>query len=271
MQAFPLLLEKFYLTPRPKKGYHFNDVKKIFPKKRRTFMDVYNKNRDKNQSLSDEIREQNAKLKDASLKEKLLYFKDYYLLTTIIVIAVCAFLGSLGYTMLTAPRDTALGVFFYNDTGDSSDTGLIDGFAGYMGIDTSKQSVFLDASMSYCADFSDLDAYAGLEKAMASITASDLDIIVGDATTVDYFTQCNCIGDITTILPEDLLKTFEEHLYYAETGEGDKIAAGIDISDAPKLKEHYYDMDKTAILSFVINSDKIDNVIAFLQYLYMKT
>ena len=40
-------------------------------------MEVYNKNRDKNQSLSDEIREQNAKLKNASLKDKLLYFKDY--------------------------------------------------------------------------------------------------------------------------------------------------------------------------------------------------
>ncbi len=33
-------------------------------------MEVYNKNRDKNNSLSDEIREQNAKLKGASLKDK---------------------------------------------------------------------------------------------------------------------------------------------------------------------------------------------------------
>ena len=37
-------------------------------------MEVYNKNRDKNNSMHDEIREQNAKLKDAPLKEKLAYF-----------------------------------------------------------------------------------------------------------------------------------------------------------------------------------------------------
>lgn len=42
-------------------------------------MEVYNKNRDKNNSMHDEIREQNAKLKDAPLKEKLAYFNEYYL------------------------------------------------------------------------------------------------------------------------------------------------------------------------------------------------
>ena len=43
------------------------------------FMEVYNKNRDKNRNMHDEIREQNAKLKGAPLHEKLAYFKEYYL------------------------------------------------------------------------------------------------------------------------------------------------------------------------------------------------
>ena len=112
-------------------------------------MDVYNKNRDKNNSLSDEIKEQNAKLKNASLKDKLLYFKDYYLLTTLGIIAVCSFVFSLVYSMVTAPQDTAFGIFLYNDTGDSSNTELIDSFAQYTGIDTKKHNVYLDASMTY--------------------------------------------------------------------------------------------------------------------------
>lgn len=233
-------------------------------------MEVYNKNRDKNQSLSDEIREQNAKLKNASLKDKLLYFKDYYLLTTIIVIVICAFLFSLAYTMLTAPRDTAFGAFFYNDTGDSSNTELIDQFVTYMGIDTSKQNAYIDSSMTYSADFSDLDAYAGLEKAMASIAANDLDVIVGDAQTIDYFTKCNCLGDITAILPEDLLEAYQDRLYYAETGSGESIPVGIDVSDSPKLNAYSYYVDKEPVFSYVINSDKIENVIAFLRYIYME-
>lgn len=233
-------------------------------------MEVYNKNRDKNQSLSDEIKEQNAKLKNASLKDKLLYFKDYYLLTTIAVIVICAFVFSLAYTMLTAPRDTAFGAFFYNDTGDSSNTELIDRFVAYMGIDTSKQNAYIDSSMTYSADVTDLDSYAGLEKAMASITASDVDVIVGDTETIDYFSKCNCLGDITAILPEDLLEAYQDRLYYAETGSGDNIPVGIDVSDSPKLNAYSYYVDKEPVFSYVINSDKIENVIAFLRYIYME-
>ena len=66
-------------------------------------MEVYNKNRDKNNSMHDEIREQNAKLKDAPLKEKLAYFNEYYLKTTLVVLAILLLVGSIAYSMLTAP------------------------------------------------------------------------------------------------------------------------------------------------------------------------
>ena len=49
-------------------------------------MEVYNKNRDNNHSMHDEIREQNAKLKGAPFREKLSYFQEYYLKTTLLVI-----------------------------------------------------------------------------------------------------------------------------------------------------------------------------------------
>ena len=78
--------------------------------------------------VNDEIREQNAKLKNAPLKEKLSYFKEYYLKTTLAVIAILIFVGSLAYTMITAPDDTAFAAYFFNDTGDSSSTVLIDEF-----------------------------------------------------------------------------------------------------------------------------------------------
>ena len=48
-------------------------------------MEVYNKNRDKNQGMHDEIREQNAKLKDAPLKDKIAYYKEYYLKATLAI------------------------------------------------------------------------------------------------------------------------------------------------------------------------------------------
>ena len=65
-------------------------------------MEVYNKNRDKNQSMHDEIREQNAKLKDAPLKEKIAFFKKKWLHEHIatIVLCVAAWIGIMIWTTL---------------------------------------------------------------------------------------------------------------------------------------------------------------------------
>lgn len=234
-------------------------------------MEVYNKNRDKNNSMHDEIREQNAKLKDAPLKDKAAYFKEYYLKTTIVVVLAAVFIGYLAYTMLTAPSDTAFAAFFFNDTGDSSSTELLDGFVEHLGLDTKEHEAYIDATMNYSPDGSDYDAYMGLEKSMAVISTGELDIIVGDADTIDYFSRSECFHDITAVLPDDLLAKFEDKLYYAKLGENDELTpVGIYVTDSPKLNQYYYYVDKEPILGFLVNSDSLDNAIEFLRYIYME-
>jgi hypothetical protein len=234
-------------------------------------MDVYNKNRDKNNSMHDEIREQNAKLKNAPLKEKWAYFKEYYLkITLMIVIAVC-FVGYLAYTMITAPRETAFAAYFINDTGDSSDTELADSFAQYMGINTKKAECYIDAAQSYSTAEVDYDTYLSIQKTMAVIAGKDLDVIVGDETAATYYAQIECFYDVTQILPDDLMEKFKDKLFYAKVGESDEIVpVGIYITDAPKINEHYYYVGKDAIMGFVINSENIDTSIEFLRYIYME-
>lgn len=234
-------------------------------------MEVYNKNRDLNNSLHDEIREQNAKLKDAPLKEKAAYFKEYYLKTTIVIIIAVIFVAYLAYSILTAPSDTAFAAFFYNDTGDSSNTELLDGFVEYMNIDTSEHDAYIDATMNYAAGTSDYDSYIGLEKTMAVMSTGELDVIVGDAATLDYFARSESFHDITTILPDDLLAQFADKLYYTESGEnGELIPVGVYVTDSPKLNQYYYYVDREPILGFIVNSNSIDNAIAFLRYIYME-
>ena len=234
-------------------------------------MEVYNKNRDNNNSIHDEIREQNAKLKDAPLKEKLSYFKEYYLKTTLVVIAILIFVGSLAYTMITAPDDTAFAAYFFNDTGDSSSTVLIDEFVAYTGIDTKEHEAYIDASMNYSSDSGSYTDYTGIEKTMAVIATNELDIIIGDQEAFDYFTRSECFHDVTTILPENLLEKFQDKIYYytfEETGE--TVPVGIYVTDSPKLNENYYYVDKEPILGFLINSDSIENALTFLEFIYME-
>lgn len=234
-------------------------------------MEVYNRNRDQNNSMHDEIREQNAKLKDATLKEKLAYFKEYYLKTTIVVVIVAIFVGHLAYTMITAPSDSAFAAFFFNDLGDSSNTELIDGFVAYQNIDTKKHDAYIDMTMDYFPDNGTPETYMALQKSMAVISTGELDIIVGDTNTIDYFSRGECVHDVTEVLPDDLLALFEDKIYYTEFGENKElIPAGIYVTDAPKLNPYYGYAGLEPILSFVINSNSIDNAIAFLRYLYIE-
>ena len=124
--------------------------------------------------------------------------------------------------------------------------------------------------MNYAPDSDDINTYMTLEKTMAVISTSELDVVVGDTETADYFARSECLHDITTVLPDDLLTKFKDRLYYAEVGEArELLPVGIYVSDSPKLNEYYYYVDKEPILGFIINSNSMDNAIAFLRYIYM--
>lgn len=253
-------------------------------------MGVYNEKRDQNQNMHDEIREQNAKLKGAPLKEKLSYFKDYYLKATLAILAVVIFLGALVHSMMTGPKDTAFAALFFNDIGNSSDTTLADEFAAYRGIDTSEHDVYIDATMNYYGipdetepatqedaqkalnnSMSSYDSFIELQKCMALIASKELDVIVGTQEAFDYFGKSDCFADVTTLLSPELLTKFEDKLYYVEIEEtGKKIPCGIYVEDAPKLQAfHYYD-DLQPIFGFLVNSQNTENALAFLEYIYME-
>lgn len=231
-------------------------------------MEVYNKNRDKNRNMHDEIREQNAKLKDAPLREKLAYFKEYYLKMTLAVIAIVVFVVSIGYTMITAPDETAFSAFFFNDTGYSSDSTLQDTFAEYLGVDTRKYEVYIDATPTY-SEAATYEDYTSIQRCMANIAGEDLDVLLCDQATYEHFATSEIFLDITTILPEDLMEQFQDKLVYSTLEEtGEEIPSAIIVTDAPKLLQYHYYDGKDAYFSVVSNSQNIDNVITFLRFIY---
>lgn len=231
-------------------------------------MEVYNKNRDKNRNMHDEIREQNAKLKDAPLRDKLAYFKEYYLKMTLAVIAIIVFVVSVGYTMITAPDETAFAAFFFNDTGYSSDSTLQDTFAKHLGVDTRKYEVYIDTTPTY-SEMGTYEDYTSVQRCMANIAGKALDVLLCDQETYEHFATSEIFLDITTVLPEDLMTQFQDKLVYSTLEEtGEVIPSAIIVTDAPKLQQYHYYDGKDAYFSIVSNSQNIDNVIAFLRFIY---
>lgn len=231
-------------------------------------MGVYNENRDNNNSIHDEIREQNAKLKNASFKEKLAYFKEYYLKTTIIIVIAAIAGMHIIYSMVTAPKDTAFSAYFFNNSGYVTDNSLIDNFASHMDIDSKKHSVFIDSTIYLNPTSTDFNSVASVQKTAAAISTNDLDIIAGDTTVIDFFAKDGYFYDVTELLPEETCAKFADNFYYAKNDEDKLIPVGIYVKDAPMLKKYNYYTDQEPVLCFVINSNSIDNAIEFFNYIY---
>ena len=231
-------------------------------------MEVYNKNRDKNRNMHDEIREQNAKLKGAPLHEKLAYFKEYYLKMTLAVIAIIIFVVSIAYTMISAPDETAFAAFFFNDTGYSSDHSLQDSFTEHLGVDPREYEVYIDATPTY-SELGTYEDYASVQRCMANIAGEDLDVMLCDQQAYEHFATSEIFLDITTILPEDVLEKFKDKIVYSTLEEtGEQIPSAIIVTDAPKLLQYHYYDGKDAYFSVVSNSQNIENVITFLRFIY---
>ena len=80
-------------------------------------------------SVSDEIKAQHKKLAGKTVKEKFLYFWEYYRMPTLVTILVIAFAGNLIYTIATA-KDSALSVLFINGYSEMDTEPFMDGFNG---------------------------------------------------------------------------------------------------------------------------------------------
>ncbi len=232
-------------------------------------MEVYNKDRDKHTSINDEIREQNAKLKNAPLKEKISYFMEYYFKMTLAIIAGAALIIGIIVTMVTAPDDIGFAAYFFNNPDFKVDTEMQEDFIAYLGIDTKEHDAFIDSSLYYNSEIQSQDVLTNLEKSMSIISTNELDVIVGNEEVIEHFSLIECTSDITTVLPADLLEQFKDDLYYSTNPDtGVTTPVGIYITDAPKLKQYGYYTGTEPILTFLINSNSMDNAIAFLRYLY---
>ena len=136
-------------------------------------------------SVSDEIKAQHKKLAGKTVKEKFLYFSEYYRMPTLVTILVIAFAGNLIYTIVTA-KDSALSVLFINGYSEMDMEPFMDGFNEYAQIDTEEYATSLEMNFTIQEEATDQYTMANVQKLMALVAAKELDVIMADTQT---FTQ----------------------------------------------------------------------------------
>ena len=248
-------------------------------------------------AVMDEFREERQALKDASLKKKWEYFLDYYKWHVVIIAAALCFVISMGYNILTA-KDTALFGYFLNTYADEDQKEVwLNEFGTASGIDLKEYDFMLDTSLQYTEGGMDQNSYMTIQKIMVTMAAAEVDFLAGNAVAFDYYADIDTFFDLREIYTEEELKKFEDYIYYVDmdvvrersaivdSGQfadyvtpvydhfapeemGDPTPIGICIQDSEKLKGTYFFKDGPIPLGVVVNTEHLDTVKQFIDYLF---
>ena len=220
-------------------------------------------------SLKDEIRLEQKKLKDQPLSKKLEYFWFYYKIHTIIIVLSACMFGSILHSVLTR-KETILSIAYVNAFPNVEDEVFIEDFENYLGLNLKKQQVILDTS--YYIDDSSTSPYAATysQKFSANAMAGKLDVVVADSEHFDFYGNQGFFQDLTLILTPEILETYSNDLYYADhpyDNSEKKVPVGIKIDSTPKILETASYPNTDAYFGFVAGSQHTETALSYLQYL----
>lgn len=243
-------------------------------------------------SVNDEIREQQRKLKGKPLKEKWAYFWEYYKIHTIVTICVTLAVISLIHTIVSQ-KDSALDVglvnAFLKDGIEAQDVAA--DFAAYAQIDTEEYDVVIDPDLYVDYGGQDQYSYINMQKLTAMAAAGSLDVILTNEEYIDHNISAGLFIDLHEYFTDEELAEYEDRLIYrtvptedveydtvlaeggdtesaeetadvADTGE-DAIPIGIDVRDSKYL----YSDQMEAWFCVVSTAQNVDNAKLFLEYL----
>lgn len=217
-----------------------------------------------------EEKSEKQKLKDMTGKEKLEYFKNYYLGKTVIVLLALAFTGYLIYSIVGPKANTVLyGAIINYAISEETATSLQDEMADYLGLDTTKENVIIDSTY-YFGTGDEVSQYtiSSKEKLLILVQATELDFIIAPESMMEFYASGGYFAKITDVLPTDLCNKLKDSMYTATTKE-DNVTSSYGIYlDNSNLYDQGTSFTDRPVLGIVINSSNKDNAVEFIRYIF---
>ena len=221
-----------------------------------------------------------AKMKEMGFKEGFKYFWYYYR-NTLLVIVLCIICAvSLVTTIIRNKRPYVIEVQLYNNyvNPDVNTDDFCLSFAEHMGKNLDDYQMLFTASDMFDPETMSEEMQATFYKFAAMIAASELDIIGGDRTFVDYYAQGMTdevyFYDMKTILPEDLYTYFEENdmFYYSNYLDENgavigKYASAIDASES-RLTDEAGLLITPVYVGVACNTGRLEESIEFIRWIF---
>ena len=221
-------------------------------------------------SVNDEIREQREKvLKNNGFKGRLEYFAYYYKWHVIIAAVILIFGGSMIYDVVTQ-KYVALQVVYVNGFPNVETTEFMADFQKTIEIDENKEETLLDDTFYINAQSPSYYDEQSIEKLLVMCSAGTVDVCVVDESYFGNMAEGGYFLDLSTVLSDEQMEQYKDRIVWYDCpnniAEG-KEAIAIDVTDASKLVSTQSFPNTKCYYGILVNSERIDNSLAFLEYI----
>lgn len=219
--------------------------------------------------VSDDVREQRQKLKDAPFTEKFSYYAYYYWKHVLLIVIVVIACISLGHDIYENNKEKSFYVVFTDTVNTSAEEpNVVSDYIISREIDTNKNPYLFDNGMMTDMDENTTDqtTLAYVQKLRMLFDSDDIDLLIGTQGTVDDIASMGALANLEEILPPDLLAVYQDDFYYYDYGKDGKVAVGIYMEDVSAVSD-YYAEDARPILSISLTAPHLENTLDFLSFI----
>lgn len=243
----------------------------------------------------DEFKEERESIKNAPTKEKLEYFWTYYkwhvIVTVVSILVVVSFV-----TTILNKKDPGFYAVVLNGYAGPSSEDYVKNMEETLGLDTSKEQCLFDTSVYIDFEASDQRSMASAQKVMVYLSAGELDVMIGEVSTVQHYAYSESFADLRDFLTPEQVEKYKDRFLYmdrkiisekAEAMESnttynyafpkdptdpstleDPIPVGINISDCKDITDNFAFATPDLYICPFVNTKHADRVLAYIDSLF---
>lgn len=178
-----------------------------------------------------EEKSEKQKLSEMNGKEKLTYFKDYYLKTVVIVACAAALVVAVLVSVLKHKPEQIMNVVITdNFLSDATLEKIKADFTEKFVTDTYEQEIFIDPDYYYSSD-----EYSSSIKFSTRLYAGEIDIIIARKSRMLQFCQNDIMEDLSSLYTADEFAKLKDRVLMARVAEEDPKTGELTYLDAQPL------------------------------------
>lgn len=214
--------------------------------------------------LKQQLRNDRQTLARLNTKQRWLFLWDYYKLPIVSVLLILV-LAVTGIAAAARSARTA----FYAVMINANNAAEVDPFTPLLeqgGMDMTGKGVDIEANYTLQYDDASMSDAQTLQVLAALFGIGDLDVFVANEEVFASYTKQNAFVDLSLFVAEDVLKQYEDQLYYSENQDGEPILSGIWLKEGSALHEAgYYSVD--VLLGVAANAQNMEPAVLMVQQL----